>query len=566
MHAVRTSRASIVLATFLLATVLGVVQAPRSPAISTQTCGSNAGTLELTLQGDWWVALAFQGSDLVVSDFSGSSELCRFSASLISRVTVAGDGMGQVVAFEDAASPAWSALRGGIAVGFQPNPAPFDFGDRLPNAVYLAGSDGADTIAAKDFLRYSGMEILALDGGAGDDDLTGLSDVTNIFCGGLGSDRLVGGSRFDAFETGRSYVDDERCGSGDDTMLGGAGDDFFDQYLGGADAIDGGKGTDRIDYSSRIGDLTVVLGVRGAQTSGNGEIGENQRIANIENVFGGSGDDHIVGNGSANVLSPGPHGDDTLEGGAGIDTIDYSAQWEATGGLTIDLDANDDGVADDQTSVDDATSAIDVISGFENVIGTEFADTIEGSDGPNLLEGQGGADAVYGKGGDDRFLEGSDRQYVLPSNDLLDGGPGTDTVEYAFGPGGFLPASICIDLDHGDAPTPSCTSEDAISGMENLIGGGSDDIILGSAGANVIDGGPGDDVIDGGPGADQVLGSAGTDDLSGGGGNDVVDARDAAGEDHLIDGGAGRDTCLVDTSTEYGLATSCESVRTGKFR
>ena len=72
--------------------------------------------------------------------------------------------------------------------------------------------------------------------------------------------------------------------------------------------IDGGSGSDTLDYTGTVSDLTVNLG-----TSLVPDIGS---ITSIENVTGGSGNDSLTGDDGANILTGGL-GNDTLDGGAG---------------------------------------------------------------------------------------------------------------------------------------------------------------------------------------------------------------------------------------------------------
>jgi Ca2+-binding RTX toxin-like protein len=93
----------------------------------------------------------------------------------------------------------------------------------------------------------------------------------------------------------------------------------------GNDVIDGGTGTDTIDFlgALALGPILVDL----SRGIGNG-TGNNFTISNVENVLGGNGPDHFTGNGAANLLI-GQGGDDTLGGAAGNDTL--------TGGAGIDF-------------------------------------------------------------------------------------------------------------------------------------------------------------------------------------------------------------------------------------
>jgi Ca2+-binding RTX toxin-like protein len=109
-----------------------------------------------------------------------------------------------------------------------------------------------------------------------------------------------------------------------DTLLGGAGNDFFVPGKGG-DAIDGGGGEDTVSYLDAGGALIVDLG-NGIGTKG-AALGDT--YTSIENVLGGAGNDKLTGStddnlfygGAGNDKLIGAEGSDTLIGGTGADTI-----------------------------------------------------------------------------------------------------------------------------------------------------------------------------------------------------------------------------------------------------
>src|SRR5205823_6443794 len=95
------------------------------------------------------------------------------------------------------------------------------------------------------------------------------------------------------------------------------------------DQLDGGADVDTVNYASRSDDLTILL---------NSPTGQEDKILNVENAMGGSGNDSIVGNDGQNAIFGnggndkigGGGGNDYLYGGAGNDTI-----WGEAGNDTI---------------------------------------------------------------------------------------------------------------------------------------------------------------------------------------------------------------------------------------
>jgi hypothetical protein len=99
------------------------------------------------------------------------------------------------------------------------------------------------------------------------------------------------------------------------SILGGAGDKTFalqGAVQNAALSIDGGGGTNTLDYSAYTGDVTVDLAL--------GTATELAGISNIQNVTGGQGNNLLIGDANANVLRGGA-GRNILIGGAGADQL-----------------------------------------------------------------------------------------------------------------------------------------------------------------------------------------------------------------------------------------------------
>src|SRR5207245_3051022 len=105
--------------------------------------------------------------------------------------------------------------------------------------------------------------------------------------------------------------------SGAHTMLGGDGNDLFEEIGANGDALDGGAGIDTLEIINAAITTGVVVNLAAGTISG--PIG-NATIANVEDVIGSFRSDTIIGDGNANFLS-GRDGNDTISGGDGSDTI-----------------------------------------------------------------------------------------------------------------------------------------------------------------------------------------------------------------------------------------------------
>ena len=282
--------------------------------------------------------------------------------------------------------------------------------------------------------------------------------------------------------------------NGNDNLPGTAGADLF-IGSGGNDFLDGRGGNDTVSYANWSGPVTVTLGMNGANGSANKYIvqwifgqpytwyNSTDTLRSIENVVGSRFSDTITGNELDNVLT-GLGGGDTLNGGDGIDTVDYSA---SDAGVTANLSASfgQGGHAEG-----------DSYQSIENVIGSTRRDTLIGSSVANKLEGKG----------DDDFFNG------LGGGDTLDGGDGNDTAAYTFSPTGVI-----VNLTTNQtAAAPAHASGDILISIENVTGSAYFDVLTGNGEANTLRGeGSGD----------WLAGLGGADYLDGGEGEDLADYR-----------------------------------------
>jgi Ca2+-binding RTX toxin-like protein len=226
--------------------------------------------------------------------------------------------------------------------------------------------------------------------------------------------------------------------------------------------------------------------------------------AGADNLFGTDGGDTLKGLGGNDQLTGGG-GADVLDGGAGTDIARYDGSAQGVG-VNLLLHAASDGDAEG-----------DRLFGIENLTGSAFGDLLVGDTGNNVLKGGAG-------------------------NDALVGGGGIDTASYA-----GSAAGVNVNLPEGIAFENGGVTRDTLTGIENLVGSGYNDVLFGSTLTTRIDGGGGNDIMDAGAGNASLLGGAGDDTFRGGRGFD------------RIDGGSGVDT--VDylnsaTGVNVNLATS----------
>ena len=204
----------------------------------------------------------------------------------------------------------------------------------------------------------------------------------------------------------------------------------------------------------------------------------------------------------------GSAGSDSLDGGAGIDTADYST---SASGVTVNL-ANNGGNGN-------GDAATDFLVGIENVTGSGSADTLTGDTGANILTGNAGADILSGGANADEIYGGTENDTLIggAGADILTGAGGTDTADYSASSLGVTIDLFALTASGGDA------AGDTLTGIEVLIGSNSADSLTGGTGNNGLYGGTGVDTLNGGNGNDTLSGGAGADVLDGGAGIDVAD-------------------------------------------
>lgn len=334
---------------------------------------------------------------------------------------------------------------------------------------------------------------------------------------------------------------------------------------------DTNSGTDAINAAAVSSNSTINLSNGSTSTI----AGRNLTInGDVEDAYGGDGNDTLTGNALDNYLSGG-RGADVLSGGEGFaDFIDGGKGNDTLiGGSGIDYFAihEDPGSTDTITDFSPSTAGEKILLvGFNAVTDfTQFTVTQESANTRITLSGGQSvllqniapsqiSEQNFGFFTDDATLQtfmsymydvsqvGADisaqNNALLPSNsgdwayfalggddvvgsqttnDLIDGGDGNDFIY-----GDYLTTATSPDWLEGGA------------GNDTLIGGPGDDLILGGSGNDDLEGGAGADVIRGATGMDALFGDDGNDVLLGG-----------AGYDYL-EGGNGDDTLFLEG--DYG--------------
>jgi Ca2+-binding RTX toxin-like protein len=365
----------------------------------------------------------------------------------------------------------------------------------LPEAggTFLGGSGG--TTGWK-IIGGSGPDAVS-DGRGSDTISTGAGDDGVTFHGG--NDQVSLGDGNDTYRAeGLTFF------SGNPTIDAGAGTDELqwdthDITLGAKIDLEAGQATDGIshltisnfenvrvqyplpysapgwelDISGTEGPNEIHISIVGSGAgwtngrAGNDSIYVSGGSTTTDTVYGGSGDDFVVGDDGANWINGGqaPNdrydpvgtsgGNDTLFGGIGNDHIYGNSQFAVAG-------------------APDGNDSIYASSGSDYVNGNAGDDTIIGDSGSDRLYGGAGNDLIFGDAAT------TDPSGIFHGNDHLNGNKGNDTL---YGGGG----------------------------NDDLRGGQDNDELHGGDGSDTLGGDAGDDLLDGGPGQDLLTGGAGQD-------------------------------------------------------
>jgi len=206
----------------------------------------------------------------------------------------------------------------------------------------------------------------------------------------------------------------------------------IDSGPGKYDTVLGGGGRDTIHLRSDYG---VARG------------GGNNDLLNLYGrgeLLGEAGNDRLVSKHAGSSKS-------YFDGGAGFDTMDYSA---ATLGLKINSGTSGQYIPDGQIPPPLDLAKADATWGFENFWGGAGDDYITGTPGNNELRGNAGKDTIRGQQGNDTIYGGAGK-------DFLYGDDGDDT---------FYAQDGEIDAIHGGTGLDKAQRDGAIDILNSIEG------------------------------------------------------------------------------------------------
>lgn len=397
---------------------------------------------------------------------------------------------------------------------------------------HVSTGDGNKTIFAG-----SGNDVITV--GQGDNNIVWAGDGDNTLTGGGGADTLIGGS-------GRDRI---QAGAGSDWLYGGAGGNgTFD---GGVDvdwlSFNGISNTDErlskgaltladwlVHAGVAVDGVSLVTDEHGSGTAYRISAGEQDAIANIENIIGSFGHDilDLSAYATASHVLYGLAGDDVLKGSDLADTL-----FGGTGQDSLMGGAGDDVLFLATTGVYSSAAAIlqvgiAELSEKDPGTGTLTYRATKGSldftfaDIYNFADGGAGADIIIGGDANDYFIATANEGINGGAADSFWGGLGTDTIDFS-----SYNTGLTVELGAGTAVTAGTTVA-RFSSVERVLTGTGNDSLTGTANNEVIWVGDGNDVVRTGAGTDTVWGGAGNDTIYAESGNDSLYGE--AGDDTLL--------------------------------
>ena len=366
--------------------------------------------------------------------------------------------------------------------------------------------------------------------------------------------------------------------------------------------INSGEGADSLDGGT---DADVIYGNGGIDRI-NGQ--ENSAVYGADALYGGAGNDIITvdvesefSNSSTTALVT-----DTVDGGAGTDTLAFSAAATLTKAELANISNVEKLTLADTSSI---TLSDDFLTNNPGVSITLAAGTISAGAGttadPTITEavtytaGNGNIKITTGTG-DDTFATASGA--LINVSDTIDGGAGTDTIavynDATFGTTDVAGDAVTLALDiyhtniekitvvdvaTDDTADVTITIAAAYTGTALEIDGSALDqnalstanealivtqntadlaalTVTGGAGADIITTGAKADHITGNGGIDTIVTSAGDDSIYGGAGNDII--TPGAGKDY-VEGGAGNDTFVISVDADFEVSGGTETLDGG---
>ncbi|MBR0926560.1 VCBS domain-containing protein [Bradyrhizobium diazoefficiens] len=411
-------------------------------------------------------------------------------------------------------------------------------GSDNPNGTYeqydgRGGDDLIDGRGGYDFATYN-------------NDLTTTSGLSvNLAAGTVTGDASVGTDTLRSVEAvrGTKFADTYSATGFNGSSANAGSYGTFNNFEGmGGDDVITGNGNTRLQYTQALDGVTVDISTGTARGTEAGDVAQvgTDHFTGVNAVMGSQFDDVITGSG-ANENFMGLAGNDTIDGGGGFDTAQYSNLTFVTGGVNVNMTSG--------TVTGDASTGTDTLRSIEGVQGTIFADIYDatgfglagaanvGNNGSfNQFEGQGGDDQITGNGNTRLLFTNATGGVTVSLN------AGAAIGDLSIGHDTFTGVNSVYGSNFADTYDASgfvgFNSFQGLAGNDLITGNGSTQLLFANAtGGVVVDLASGTVSGDASVGHDTVTG--GVNGVSGSGFNDTL--KGGIGADNFL-GNGGADT------------------------
>ena len=403
--------------------------------------------------------------------------------------------------------------------------------DTLSRVASVVGTNFADSL--KGSASATSSSPVYLQGGRGNDTIDGASDGFNLAdYNTFPNTGILANLATGLVQDGQGGIDSLvnlpgiRGSSGNDTILAGG------VTAGITRLIDGSGGFDVVDFSNGSNAVTVSLSTGNTATV-TASSPFSYSLSNIEQIIGSSGNDTFTGSLSGTltnlVFMVGGAGNDSFTGANNFwNAVDYRT---SPGGVTVNLGLG---------TAQDGFGGTDTLNSINNVVGSDFADSLKGGTaGDAFSPGQG--------------------------NDTIDGATGFNNLDYArYGSttNFALVATFTGNIAGTVVKTQNATSAgtDSFSNIQRIRASGGADTLVGTtltSGTTItLEGDVGNDSIDGKSSLLNFVSYSSsfqsvTVNLATGTANDGWGGTDTLANVRRVGGGSASDTLLGSIGDDY---------------
>jgi hypothetical protein len=349
----------------------------------------------------------------------------------------------------------------------------------------LVGGTGNDTFQ----FTSTGSLTGTADGGGGTNTLVGPDQATNWLINAANAGKM-GSVPFVNFQN----------------VTGGSGNDVFQLTQAGslAGTVNGGGGSNKL--IGRDQPSTWII------NAVNGGMLGTMPFTNVQNLVGGAGNDMFQFTPIGRVAG-------TVDGGGGTNTLDYSG----IGNVACSVSLQTAQAPRIQSGLPGGFTHIQAFVGSSSpnnfLYGPNLTDLWQIT-GPNMGQVAGVTFSAFQNLVGGRGTGNNTFRFSLAGSvtSIHGGGSQGNWLDYSLWSGS---STVTVNLATGSASGVALGAQGAVVGIQNVLGGGGNNVLTGNGG-NILIGGSGINVITGGSGRSLLIGGSGSSTLTAGSAGDIL--------------------------------------------